>query len=404
MDELTVLEPEWLLADPPAPPQRDMAVIVRGEAIEEIVAANVAPPSGRRIQLPGITLLPGLIDAHVHLTLCGCHTPRQTMMQEDNDLLLLRAAENARRALLAGITTLRDCGDRDGITSFCETRFAAGIPEGPRLLLCGMPLTIPRGHCYFMGGEVEGQVQMARRISELAARGADFIKVMATGGGLTPGTDSLALQFTGEELSFIVKAATRHGLPVAAHAHSPASIQACADAGVRTIEHASFVTREGVRAEDAIVERLVARNAICVPTNIPAFNAVREGRTLGLARELGITSDQFLQGRQLVVRTLIAGGVRIVAGSDAGATGVGFDSLLGEIELLAECPWTNLHAIAAATSQAAAYLGLSDTGRIAQGMSADLLAVRGNPAEDISALRRPVLVVRGGKIVRREAP
>src|SRR5437763_14567910 len=145
MDKVTILTPEWLLDDPPSPPRRGMAVIVRGSLIEAIVPAATDP-------LPGITLLPGLIDAHVHLTMCGCHTPRQTMMRESNDLLLLRAAENARQALRAGITTLRDCGDRDDITFTLREAIHRGIVEGPRLLLCGAPLTTPRGHCYFMHG------------------------------------------------------------------------------------------------------------------------------------------------------------------------------------------------------------------------------------------------------------
>ena len=113
------------------------------------------PKAASTLPMPGVTLMPGLIDAHVHLTFCGCLSPRQTMMQESNELLLLRAAENARNALLAGITTLRDCGDRGGVTFILREAITRGVIEGPRLLLSGPPLTPPRGHCYFMGGEVE---------------------------------------------------------------------------------------------------------------------------------------------------------------------------------------------------------------------------------------------------------
>jgi imidazolonepropionase-like amidohydrolase len=399
MDDLIRLAPEWLLDDPPAPPRRGMVVIVRGAVIDQVVPAA---ESSLALPMPGVTLMPGLIDAHVHLTFCGCLSPRQTMMQESNELLLLRAAENARNALLAGITTLRDCGDRGGVTFILRDAITRGVIEGPRLLLSGTPLTPPRGHCYFMGGEVECPADIARRISGLAREGADLIKIMATGGGLTPGTDSLALQFSEQELSSVVSEAAKYGLPVAAHAHSPAAIEACALAGVRTIEHASFVERGAIHAEEGMLAALAARGAIAVPTCIPAVNAVREGRTLGLAREIGLSSEEFLAGRREVVRALIASGVRVIAGSDAGATGVPFHSLLGEIELLAAEPWSNLRAIAAATSDSAACLGFSDTGRIRSGFTADLLAVRGCPAEDLGALRKPVLVMRGGKIIRRE--
>ncbi len=293
MEDLKILAPEWLLDNPPAAPRRGMAVVTRGAIIEQIRPVDTIQPAEGIVRLPGVTLMPGLIDAHVHLTLCGCLTPRQTMMGESDDLLLLRAAENARAALLAGITTLRDCGDRNGVTFALREAIAGGVVEGPSLLLSGPPLTAPRGHCYFMGGEVEGRDSIARRIAELAARGANWIKIMATGGGLTPGTDSLELQFNTEDISFAVAEAAKYGLPVAAHAHSPAAIDVCAAAGVRTIEHASFVTRGAVHADRGILERLAERRSIAVPTCIPAVIAVREGRTLGLARELGLTSNSF---------------------------------------------------------------------------------------------------------------
>lgn len=399
MRDLTILHPEWLLDDPPSPPRRNRVVVVRGAKIEGIAAADAPDlPAGAIVRLPGRTLMPGLIDAHAHLTLCGCLAPRQTMMRETNDLLLLRAAENARTALLAGITTVRDCGDRDGITFALREAIESGIAQGPSLTLSGPPLTAPRGHCYFMGGEVEGRDQIAWRIGDLDRRGADFIKVMATGGGLTPGTDSLALQFPEEELAFIVSEAARRSLYVAAHAHSPVSIRACLDAGVRTIEHASFVSGEGIHAEPAILAAMSRQKALAVPTNIPAVNAVREGRTLGLARELGLTSEQFLEGRTRVLRALLESGVPVIAGSDAGATGVPFTALIGEVALLAESS-SNLRAIAAATSESASGLGLSGVGRIAPGFAADLLAVRGNPAENIEALRDAEFVMRRGRIV-----
>src|SRR5579863_9016093 len=149
MDALTILEPEWLLDSPPAPLRSGMAVIVRGAVVEAIRPVGAAS-DGRVVRLPGVTLMPGLIDAHVHLTLCGCLAPRQTMMRESDDLLLLRAAENARIALLAGITTLRDCGDRNGVTFTLREAIERRVVEGPRLVLSGTPLTTPRGHCYFM--------------------------------------------------------------------------------------------------------------------------------------------------------------------------------------------------------------------------------------------------------------
>ena len=209
MDELIALKPDAVFADPPHPSLPDHLVLVRGEFIEGVIPAVQIPPGARVLDLPGTTLMPGLIDAHVHLALCGCDAPRQTMMREDNPDPAVARGENARAALWAGITTLRDCGDRDGVTLALRKAIRRGILPGPQLLLSGPPLTSPRGHCYFMGAEVEGRESITQKIADLARDGVDFIKVMATGGGLTPGTHSMALQFAVEDLALIVSEA--HG-------------------------------------------------------------------------------------------------------------------------------------------------------------------------------------------------
>jgi imidazolonepropionase-like amidohydrolase len=399
---LIALKPDFLLEDPPAPPRTGAAVLVRGDNIEDICDATAVPEDARAIELPGATLMPGLIDAHVHLALSGCETPRQTMMQEDDQLLLLRAAENARAALMAGITTLRDCGDRGHVTFALRRAIDRGITIGPRLVVSGAPLTSPRGHCYFMGGEVEGRAHIAKTIAARAHAGADFIKMMATGGGLTPGTDSLAVQFPSEDLTFAILEARKHGLYVAAHAHNAESIRECAEAGVRTIEHCTFAGHGKVEAEARAVQIMAERGAVAVPTAIPAVLAVRKGRTLGIARQIELTPEQFLEGRRTVLRELVRNGVPVIAGTDAGATGVPFCALAEEIEWMGQACGNALEALAAATARSADVLGLAGAGRIRKGFWADLLAVAGNPAEDLSALGRIRLVMSRGAIVRME--
>ena len=402
MDEVIALKPDRVLANPPDPARADFAVLVRGAAIEAICPASQVPAGATVFELPGATLMPALIDAHVHLTLCGCCTPRETMLQEDDQMLLLRAGEHARKALSAGITTLRDCGDRNGVTFALRRAIAADVITGPRLLLSGPPLTSVGGHCHFMHGEAADRAQMTQVIASAAQQGADFIKIMATGGGLTPGTDSLKLQFTPDDLAFMVSEANRRGLHVAAHAHSPEAIRACVHAGIRSIEHATFVHRGGIAADSNTLRAMSKQRAIAVPTCIPALIATRAGRTLGLAKEIGVTSQEFLEGRRRVLRDLVANGVEVIAGSDAGATNVGFSSLLGEIELLAEAFDSIPRALAAATIRSADALGIADTGRIREGACADLLAVYGDPEEDLSCLRRVALVMARGRVVRRQ--
>jgi imidazolonepropionase-like amidohydrolase len=399
-----ILVPGHLVDGTGAPSRQDVAVVVERQTIVDVLSVDALPDgtSARRILLPDATLLPGLIDSHVHLTLGDGPTPRETMMREDNQMLLLRAASQARGALVAGITTVRDCGGRDDVTFVLRDAIQKGVTPGPRLLLCGSPLTPPRGHCYFMHGEVNDRNDIADRIASLARRGADFIKVMATGGGLTPGTDSLALQFNPEDLSFIVDEASRHGLPVSAHAHSDQAIRACIHAGVSTIEHATFVSRTGIDVDEEILRLMAGRSTVVVPTVVPAENAVRAGRTLGLAREIGMSSADFVVARREVLGAMVRVGVRLIAGSDAGATGVGFTDVLGEVMMLAEIGMSHEQAVAAATGTTAEALGMQRVGRIAPGYLADLLAVRGDLSADLDVLYHPVLVVLGGEIVLEE--
>ncbi len=405
MTDALILIPQHLVDGTGAPTRRGMAVVVERQVIVDVLPVDALPveSSARRIHLPDATLLPGLIDAHVHLTLGDGPTPRETMMGEDNQMLLLRAASQARDALRAGITTVRDCGGRGDVTFVLRDAVQRGVTPGPRLLLCGPPLTPPRGHCYFMHGEVNNRNEIGDRIASLAQRGADFIKVIVTGGGLTPGTDSLALQFSPEDLGFIVDEASSHGLPVAAHAHSVQAIRACIHAGVATIEHATFVSRTGIAVDEEILHLMADHSTVTVPTLVPADNAMRVGRTLGLAREIGMSSVDFMAARREVLRAMYRTGIRLIAGSDAGATGVHFTDVLGEVALLAEIGMSYEQAIAAATGLSAEVLGLQQVGRIAPGYMADLLAVRGNPGTDLDSLHHPVLVVLGGSIVRSEA-
>jgi len=249
---------------------------------------------------------------------------------------------------------------------------------------------------------VEDQNQIRETVQTLAARGSDFIKVMATGGGLTPGTDALRMQFSTQDLAFAVEEASRHGLTVASHAHSTESIAACTEVGVRTIEHASFISANVVAADPEIMQRMAEKKIAAVPTTVPARNALRSGRPLGLARQIGLTPEAFLGLRQEVVGALVRSGVQVIAGTDGGATGVRITDLCGEIEILAEAGMGAAKALRAATSTAARVLGLGRFGRIEPGCVADLLGVSGNPLEDLAALRLPVFVMKAGCRIRED--
>ena len=403
MNPKFIIQPEWLFTGEHNGFAKNTAIVCEEGKIKELIPSSSVPEESeyQALQYPGHTLLPGLIDAHVHLTMCGCCSPRQHMMKESDELLLLRASFNARLLIEWGITTARDCGDRNGVTFHLREAIQAGIIPGPHLLLAGPPLTSPRGHCYFMMGEVADREHIEKRIAKAARQGADFIKVMLTGGGLTPGTDSLGLQFAQEDLEFLVTAAKNYGLYVSAHAHSPEAISLAALSGVRTIEHASFVDRKkGVMADPNILKTVKENGSVIVPTNIPAFNAVQMNRQLGLAKEIGISSDEFLNNRMKVTSQLMAKEISLISGSDAGATNVSFRDVKGEIKFMKHVGMDASKALATATGLAATALGLPLTGKISRGYVADLLLAEGNLENDLEVLENVKGVWKNGNRIK----
>ena len=313
-----------------AEPVADGVVLFADGRITYAGAARNAPSTAgaARVYDGSGAIVPGLIDCHVHLTFSGDADPVGRMQAEDEDMLLLRAAANARRALAAGITTVRDCGGYGDVTFRLRRAIAAGIIPGPRIWLCGRPLTSPRGHCWFMNGEVDSPDALVNTAEEEVRRGACFVKVMASGGALTPGSDPRRCQFEAPALARLVACAHALGRRVAAHAHATASIRDSLAAGVDTIEHATFLSPgDGGEPvlDGAVLARLVSTRTTVVPTLAPLHGAAHAGRRTNL---LGPSQDMgaFYRRRMEAVRQMHEAGVRLVAGSDAGVTDTPFDS------------------------------------------------------------------------------
>jgi imidazolonepropionase-like amidohydrolase len=387
-----------------AAPVADGVVIVEDGRVSYAGPSRGAP---RRPDLPTLyegagTIVPGLIDCHVHLTFSGDDDPVGRMQAEDADQILLRAAHNARSALRAGVTTVRDCGGYGDVTFRLRRAIQAGVVPGPRLWLCGRPLTTPRGHCWYMGGEVGDEQTLLATAAEEVRRGADFVKVMASGGALTPGSNPRMRQFAADSLTHLVGQAHTAGRRVAAHAHATASIADCLAAGVDTIEHATFLSPDdgGVPVlDEEILGRLVATRTTVVATLTPIHRAahVGAGRRSGLLQPGQVIGD-FARRRMETVSQMHEAGVAFVAGSDAGVIQTPFDGVLDEIVLLTQVGLSPLEAIAAATGRAAAALGLSDrVGTLRPGLAGDVVVLDGNPLEDIEAIRHAALVVVGGQ-------
>ncbi|MGP3769897.1 amidohydrolase family protein [Streptomyces sp. SDT5-1] len=262
------------LAGPDLRPVPDAAVLVREGVIaavgprEEVERhAQLDEP---RLDFPDGTVLPGLIDAHVHLCFDAGPDAVATLQAQDDETLFTAMAARARQLLHAGVTTARDLGDRNGLAVRLAQDTSTGAVAGPRIVPATTPLTPPGGHCWFLGGEVSGPDEARRLVRRNVETSARVIKVMATGGGLTKGgADSWESQFSDEELAAIVDEAHRAGLPVAAHAHGVDGIAAAVAAGVDSVEHCTWMTADGFEVRQDVLDRIVEQNIYVCPTVSP---------------------------------------------------------------------------------------------------------------------------------------
>ena len=343
------------------------------------------------------TVLPGLVDGHTHL-LADATVGGLERTGAMADAAVDRVIEQSLHAqAAAGVTTVRDLGDRGYRTLAFRER--DGLP---RVVASGPPLTTRGGHCHFLGGEVDGDLRTA--VEEHRDHGVDVIKVMASGGFATPSTDQMGAQFTAAELTFLVDEAHRAGLPVVAHAHSLVGMQNALAAGVDGIEHFTGLTVQGPRIDDDLLDE-VARRGVSVDLtmgndrSLHALMPTPPPPLAALMASLGVTSfDDFYASRFSVLSRLREHGVNVVPGVDSGmAPPKQHGNAWRTVGEMVEAGYSVAEALAAATSGAAQACGLAgQTGRLAEGYAADLLLVDGDLARDLSSLGTPrAVLVRG---------
>lgn len=368
----------------------DGAVIVENASIVSVVSGEDIPSGAKVIDLGDATLMPGLIDAHVHLVWSASAEPHEVVARESQALTVLRCARNAVLHLHAGVTTVRDVGASDGLSVDIARAVEEGIISGPRVIAAGRAIAMTGGHGWFLGREADGAEAARRAVREEMKAGATCIKLMASGGIYGHAEEPGSPQLTVEEMRAGVEEAHKAGRKVAAHAYSVAAISNALDAGVDSIEHGSFVDR-------ATAERMRDEGVYLIPT-MSVYEAMSEkGPELGAPDYIQRKTTEVLEASREAFCLAREAGVKIAAGTDCGAPGHPHGTLPEELSLMVAAGATPIDALRYGTSSAAELLGLSnEIGTLEPGKHADILAINGNPLQDIQALHKVRLVLRNG--------
>jgi imidazolonepropionase-like amidohydrolase len=380
----------------------NQAIVIQGDKIASVGAEGQVPAGATVIDLPNATVLPGLIDAHTHITFSPNFGYSRLAISVPREALT--GARNARVTLEAGFTTIRNVGASGYADVALRDAVNAGDVPGPRMLVSGPALSITGGHCdnnllpfeYHATNEgtADGVEAVQHKTREIIKYGSDVIKICATGGVLSKGDDPNAAQYTLEEMKAIVADAHRLGRKVAAHAHGAQGVIWASEAGVDSVEHGHLMN-------DAAIATLKKNGTYLVPTlylmdwqnenvaqaNLPDYAK----RKLEMVSAVG----------QASAKKAIAAGVKIGFGTDAAVYPHGLNA--HEFAVMVKLGLTPLQAIQSATINDADLLGWSDkVGTIEPGKWADIIAVDGDPLADVTTLERVKFVMKGGEVVKNE--
>ena len=359
---------------------------------------EISAPDGSKVTVcdyGNSTILPGLVDGHTHMMAPGDGTHGDITGAEEDDILLMRALKNAKTFLAAGVTTARENGAKNKVAFSLKKGIRSGLSEGPEMIISGRPITITGGHFWYCGSEADGIDGVRQEVRKLVKEGADFIKIMATGGS-TSSSDPLRPSYTADEIAVIVEEAHRFGKLTAAHCASMQGIKNSLDAGVDMIIHCVFEDETGMYDfNEPLAEQLAAAKAWVNPTLHVVQAGIDHTERIGYNRGW-LTKDEqasldsskaSLETRVDSVNRLIKMGVRMIAGSDSPWGAFPPGEFVKEMIALNKAGLSNNEALVTGLSHAAESIAAGDqAGTLSPGRPGDILVVGGDPTSDLNAL------------------
>jgi imidazolonepropionase-like amidohydrolase len=397
-DDVSLIRNVTLIDGLGGDPRRDWAVVVEDERIAWLGPTADAPKvdHGLVVDGRGHSLLPGMINCHVHLCNDGAADLFGQVRDDSVPIATIRAVLNARLTLEAGVTTVRDCGAANQIAIEIAKAVDRGLIDGPRVRAAGRVVTMTGGHGHFIGREADGPDEVRKAVRAEIKGGAHFIKVMATGGVLTPGVDPSQTAFQLDEMMAAVEEAHKSGRQAASHAIGNGGIKNALLAGIDSVEHGFYL-------DDEAVNLALKNQAFLVPTLIAVDQIVNNGPEGGIpdwvVKKAKSESGHHRESFVLAVKS----GMRVAAGTDAGTPFNPHGDLALELAKMVEFGLPPMLALVAAASNAAKLLRMDDQiGSVEKGKIADLILVPGDPLADIGVMRRPAFVMKSGRVVRNQ--
>ncbi len=351
--------------------------------------------NGKKIDTSGCTILPGLIDCHVHLVYSGEADPKSHLLKLKPGQIVMNALDNAQKTLRNGVTSIRDLGGRDYLEFSVRDACNSGKQLGPTVLAAGKMICMTGGHGNAFGRIADGSNEVLKAVREQIHAGSDVIKLMATGGVMTPGVDPEDAHYTEEELKTGVNEGHRFKRKCASHAQGAAGILNAVRAGIDSIEHGIFLNHE-------CLETMLEKNTFLVPT-LSAVNNIFINKDNGIPDFIVEKTLRIRENHHKSIKMFYEAGGKIAMGTDAGTPFNLHGKNLQELKFMNDLGISSKDAIKISTLNGADLMGLSDRGKIREGYFADMLVVNGNPLEDIRAISNSCnhhTVIKNGIIVK----